>query len=56
VIGKGTLPLIERHFDHDKSRFVIIDLHEDGEIAKTTACASSSRHHHDNTARCWCRC
>lgn len=24
-IGKGTLPLIERHFDYDKSRFVIID-------------------------------
>ena len=21
-IGKGTLPLIERHFDYDKSRFV----------------------------------
>src|SRR6185369_483709 len=25
---------IERHFDYDKSRFVIIDPHEDGEIAK----------------------
>ena len=24
-IGKGTLPLIERHFDFDKSRFVVID-------------------------------
>ena len=33
-IGKGTLPLIERHFEYDKSRFVIIDPHEDGEIAK----------------------
>src|SRR6476659_3715483 len=33
-IGKGTLPLIERHFDYDKSRFIIIDPHEDGEIAK----------------------
>ena len=33
-IGKGTLPLIERHFAYDKSRFVIIDPHEDGEIAK----------------------
>src|ERR1700730_9979988 len=32
-IGKGTLPLIERHFDYDKSRLVIIDPHEDGEIA-----------------------
>ena len=30
-IGKGTLPLIERHFAYDKSRFVIIDPHEDGE-------------------------
>ena len=34
-IGKGTLPLIERHFEYDKSRFVIIDPHEDGELAKT---------------------
>ena len=33
-IGKGTLPLIERHFDYDKSRFVIIDPHEDGERAQ----------------------
>ena len=33
-IGKGTLPLIERHFAYDKSRLVIIDPHEDGEIAK----------------------
>ncbi len=24
-IGKGTLPLIERHFDYDKSRMVVID-------------------------------
>ena len=24
-IGKGTLPLIERHFTFDKSRFVVID-------------------------------
>ncbi len=24
-IGKGTLPLIERHFIHDKKRFVVID-------------------------------
>ena len=24
-IGKGTLPLIERHFGYDKSRFVVID-------------------------------
>ncbi len=33
-IGKGTLPLIEKHFDYDKSRFVIIDPHADGELAK----------------------
>ena len=33
-IGKGTLPLIERHFSYDKSRFVIIDPHEGGEIAE----------------------
>src|SRR5947207_9551654 len=33
-IGKGTLPLIERHFDYDRTRFVIIDPHEDGELAK----------------------
>src|SRR5260370_12976575 len=24
-IGRGTLPLIERHFDFDKSHFVVID-------------------------------
>ncbi|MGA8396180.1 MAG: saccharopine dehydrogenase NADP-binding domain-containing protein, partial [Pseudolabrys sp.] len=24
-IGKGTLPLIERHFGYDKKRFVVID-------------------------------
>src|SRR3954451_8455044 len=24
-IGKGTLPLIERHFSYDKKRFVVID-------------------------------
>src|SRR5436190_14318908 len=24
-IGKGTLPLIERHFNYDKKRFVVID-------------------------------
>ncbi len=33
-IGKGTLPLIERHFQYDKSRFTIIDPHDGGEIAK----------------------
>ncbi len=34
-IGKGTLPLIERQFDYDKSRFVIIDPREDGGLAKS---------------------
>ena len=24
-IGRGTLPLIERHFKYDKSRFVVVD-------------------------------
>ena len=24
-IGKGTLPLIERHFEFDRTRFVVID-------------------------------
>ena len=24
-IGKGTLPLIERHFEYDKKRFTVID-------------------------------
>src|SRR6478752_6053634 len=33
-IGKGTLPLIERHFAYDRARFVVIDPHEDGELAK----------------------
>src|SRR4030095_14949344 len=31
-IGKGTLPLIERHFDYDPKRFVLIDPHADGEL------------------------
>jgi homospermidine synthase len=33
-IGKGTLPLIDRHFNYDKTRFVIIDPHADEEIAR----------------------
>ncbi|GIL02550.1 MAG: homospermidine synthase [Alphaproteobacteria bacterium] len=32
-IGRGTLPLIERHFTYDRSRFVIIDPHPEGESA-----------------------
>ena len=30
-IGQGTLPLIERHFDFDKSRFVVIDPQDDSD-------------------------
>ena len=29
-IGRGTLPLIERHFTFDKARFVVVDPREDG--------------------------
>ena len=32
-IGKGTLPLIERHFDYDKSRFIVIDPKDEGRKA-----------------------
>src|SRR3979409_1751545 len=32
--GNCSLPLIEWHFAYYKSRFVIIDPHEDGELAK----------------------
>ena len=45
-IGKGTLPLIERHFDYDKSRFVIIDPHEDGELAKQHGVRFIKQAHH----------
>ncbi|MGB3272638.1 MAG: homospermidine synthase [Xanthobacteraceae bacterium] len=33
-IGKGLLPLIERHFEFDKSRFVIIDPQADDTLAR----------------------
>ncbi len=33
-IGRGTLPLIERHFKFDKSRMVVIDPHPEGEGAE----------------------
>ena len=33
-IGKGLLPLIERHFEFDKSRFVIIDPNADDTLAR----------------------
>lgn len=36
-IGRGTLPLIERHFKFDKSRMVIIDPNPEGENAEIAA-------------------
>ena len=32
-IGKGTLPLIERHLDYDKSRITVIDPKDEGRKA-----------------------
>ena len=32
-IGKGTLPLIERHLDYDKSRVTVIDPKDEGRKA-----------------------
>ena len=57
-IGKGTLPLIERHFEYDKSRFVIIDPHENGELAKKHGVTlhQAGRSRVTIIARCWCRC
>ena len=31
-IGRGTLPLIERHLEFDRSRFVIIDPSDAGKV------------------------
>ena len=36
-IGKGTLPLIERHFEFDKEHFVVIDPND-----LTGACSTSA--------------
>ena len=57
-IGKGTLPLIERHFEYDKSRFVIIDPHEDGDTRQEArrALHPAGRSRGTIIARCWCRC
>ena len=41
-IGKGTLPLIERHFDFDQSRFVVIDPDDARPRAPATSAASAS--------------
>ena len=32
-IGKGTLPMIERHLDYDKSRVTVIDPKDEGRKA-----------------------
>jgi homospermidine synthase len=32
-IGKGTLPMIERHLDYDKSRITVIDPKDEGRKA-----------------------
>ena len=43
-IGKGTLPLIERHFNYDKKRFVVIDPEDkDRKLLDSAASASSTR-------------
>ncbi len=41
-IGKGTLPLIERHFSFDKQRFVVIDPEDEGPQDRWTSAASAS--------------
>jgi homospermidine synthase len=41
-IGKGTLPLIERHFDYDKSRMIILDPERRRPRARRQRMASNS--------------
>ena len=41
-IGRGTLPLIERHFKFDKDRFVVIDPRRQATAACSTSAASAS--------------
>ena len=41
-IGRGTLPLIERHFNSTSSRIVVIDPEADGPQACSTSAASAS--------------
>ena len=41
-IGKGMLPLIERHFEFDKSRFVVIDPRRSTRSSSTSAASASS--------------
>jgi predicted N-acetyltransferase YhbS len=55
-IGKGTLPLIERHFDSTK-RFVVIDPHEDRELLDERGMRFIQQAvTRDNYRECWCRC
>ncbi len=40
-IGRGTLPLIERHFEYDKARFTVIDpVDTHKALAENMGCAS----------------
>jgi homospermidine synthase len=41
-IGRGTLPLIERHFKFDKSRMVVIDPRDTDKFASCSTSAASS--------------
>ena len=43
-IGRGTLPLIERHFKFDKSRMVVIDPRDDeAQLARRSTVSGISR-------------
>jgi homospermidine synthase len=55
-IDKGTLPLIERHFEYDKERFVIIDPHEDGGQQNSRRALHQQAITKDNYCGYWCRC
>ena len=48
-IGRGTLPLIERHFKFDKSRMIVIDPRDDrtGSCSTSAASPSSRRRHQE---------
>ena len=40
-IGKGTLPLIERHLNYDKARITVLDPKDEGRDRKSTRLNSS---------------
>jgi homospermidine synthase len=42
-IGRGTLPLIERHFEFDRSRIVVIDPVDTDRALSTSAASASCR-------------